>query len=107
MVNHRTLMLPSQKSMISAIDNGSSEDYHLLRLYYSWYAGWFYQHRLQMVADLLSSTHYTRLIEIGVGSGIFIKEALRYADQVSGIDIHATYNAVPTMLELEKVDLNR
>jgi 2-polyprenyl-3-methyl-5-hydroxy-6-metoxy-1,4-benzoquinol methylase len=101
------LALPSREAIGHSIDSGSSEDYHLIRLYYSWYGGWFYRRRLKMVADLLGGMHVGRILEVGVGSGIFIKELLKHADFVTGIDVHSTYHGVQRMLEQEKVDLSR
>ena len=101
------LDLPSRQSISLAIDNGLNEDYHLVRLYYSWYAGWFYRHRLKMVADALDTVHVEKSLDIGTGSGIFLKQLLKHADHVTGIDIHKTYNGVYKMLEQEGVDQSR
>lgn len=101
------LMLPSRANMALVIDNGTPEDYHLVRLYYSWYAGWLYRHRLQMIADLLGDTQFACVLDVGVGSGIFIKELLARSDRVTGVDIHATYHGVRAMLAKEAVDLAR
>lgn len=99
--------LPSRENIVLAIDSGMPEDYHLVRLYYSWYAGWFYQHRLRMIADLLQNVHAQNLLEIGTGSGIFLKELLKHAEHITGIDIHKSYKGVNEMLSREKIDLNR
>jgi len=101
------LDLPSRKNIALAIDGGTHEDYHLIRLYYSWYAGWFYQNRLRMVAKLMTGLRVPKLLDIGTGSGIFIKELLKYADHVTGIDIHKTYHSVEAMLIKENIDLTR
>lgn len=101
------LTLPSRANMRLAIDQGTAEDYHLVRLYYSWYAGWLYRHRLHMIANLLENRKFTCTLDVGVGSGIFIKELLTHADHVSGVDIHDTYDGVRAMLQKEAVDLAR
>lgn len=101
------LSLPARESIALSIDNGTKEDYHLVQLYYTWYSGWFYRHRLQMIADLLGNVRVSRALDVGVGSGIFIKELLKHADTMVGIDIHETYNGVRAMLEREQVDLGR
>lgn len=106
-MTRRSIVLPSQSHVRQSIDNGTAEDYHLVRIYYSWYGGWFYRNRLQMIADLLGDAHFEKALEVGVGSGIFIQEMLTHADHVTGIDIHASYNGVQTMLQQEGVDLNR
>ncbi|MDX1992110.1 MAG: class I SAM-dependent methyltransferase [bacterium] len=107
MAGRRALILPSRTAIAQSIDNGTSEDYHLVRLYYSWYSGWFYRNRLQMVADMLGDARYQRVLEVGVGSGIFVKHMLGQAEQVAGIDIHESYNGVTAMLKQEQVDLSR
>jgi SAM-dependent methyltransferase len=102
-----SLDLPSRNNIMLAIDEGSPEDYHLVRLYYSWYAGWFYQHRLRMIATLMNELQVGNLLDVGFGSGIFIKELLKYADRVTGIDIHSSFDGIHTMLIQEGVDLSR
>lgn len=101
------LDLPSQDSIALAIDDGQREDYHLVRLYYSWYAGWFYRHRLSMVAQALEDVNADQALDIGTGSGIFLKQMLKYARHVAGIDIHTTYDGVYQMLEREGIDASR
>lgn len=104
------LSLPAQKSLALSIDEGIPEDYHLVRLYYTWYSGWFYRHRLRMIANLLGSpgeARIDRILEVGVGSGIFLKELLKRARFVAGIDIHKTYHGVRAMLKEEGADLER
>src|SRR5258706_8595495 len=101
------ILFPSHESLTLSIDNGIPEDYHLVRLYYGRYSGWFYRQRLQMVADLLKGENRDQLLEVGVGSGVFIPELLKYANQVTGIDIHEIYHGVQTMLMNERIDLGR
>ncbi|OGO20096.1 MAG: hypothetical protein A2Z14_04725 [Chloroflexi bacterium RBG_16_48_8] len=101
------LSLPSRDSLQFSIDEGTEEDYHLVRLYYSWYAGWFYRHRLKMMSNLLEGKSLDKLLEIGTGSGIFILELLKHANLVVGMDIHPTYQGVRKMLEREGADYSR
>src|SRR5260221_12835067 len=101
------ILFPSHESLTLSIDNGIPEDYHLVRLYHGRYSGWFYRQRLQMVADLLKGENRDQLLEVGVGSGVFIPELLKYANQVTGIDIHETYHGVQAMLMNERIDLGR
>lgn len=101
------LALPAYDSIRLSIDNGTNEDYRLIKLYYSWYSGWFYRHRLQMIVNLMGDAHFTRILEVGTGSGIFIKELLKHSDAVAGIDIHSTYHGVSAMLSKELVDPRR
>ena len=101
------LSLPSRDSLRFSIDEGTEEDYHLARLYYSWYSGWFYRHRLKMVSNLMGGKSFDKLLEIGTGSGIFILELLKHANLVVGMDIHSNYHGVRKMLEREGADLSR
>ena len=101
------ISLPSRDSLKLSIDDGTKEDYHLVQLYYSWYAGWFYRHRLKMVSNLMRGKSFDKLLEIGTGSGIFILELLKHANLVMGIDIHPTFHGVRKMLEREGADLRR
>lgn len=103
----KPLLIPSREAIAHAIDNGTSEDYHLVRLYYTWYSGWFYRHRLSMVARMLGETRYRRVLEVGVGSGIFVQQILSQSERMAGIDIHESYAGVTAMLTQEKVDLSR
>jgi ubiquinone/menaquinone biosynthesis C-methylase UbiE len=101
------LLLPSRDSLKLSIDDGTEEDYHLVQLYYSWYAGWFYRHRLRMVSNLLDGESFNKLLEIGTGSGIFLLELLKHARLAFGMDIHPTFHGVRKMLEREGADLSR
>jgi SAM-dependent methyltransferase len=105
--NFMPLLLPSRDSLQFSIDDGTEEDYHLIQLYYSWYAGWFYRHRLKMVSNLLDGKSFDKLLEIGTGSGIFILELSKHANLVVGMDIHPGYHGVQKMLEREGADLSR
>lgn len=102
-----SLTLPAYESLKLSIDNGISEDYHLVKLYYARYSGWFYRNRLKMAANLLGTERVSDLLEVGTGSGIFIPELLKHANKVTAIDIHETYNGVTQMLQRENVDLSR
>ncbi len=99
--------LPQQQNLMLSIDGGTHEDYHLVRLYYSPYAGWFYRKRLQLIDDQLEGIRVQNALDIGTGSGIFIKELLNHAQNVTGIDIHESYHGVKKMLQAENVDLQR
>jgi len=101
------LRLPSRANLQLSIDAGSPEDYHLVRLYYAWYAGWFYRQRLRLVSQALGTRPFDSLLDIGTGSGIFIPQLLNHAQKVYGIDIHKSYTGVQKMLQNEGLDLGR
>lgn len=98
--------LPSPESLSTSIDHGTKDDYHLRRLYYTWYAGWFYRHRLRMIDGLFPAEKLGKTLEVGVGSGIFVPQLLRHSERVTGIDIHSSYDGVRQMLTREGVDLD-
>jgi ubiquinone/menaquinone biosynthesis C-methylase UbiE len=99
--------LPSADSLKLSIDNGTKDDYHLVRLYSTWYSGWFYRHRLRMIDSLFGAQRLSRVLEVGVGSGIFVPQLLSHAEHVTGIDIHASFNGVRQMLQAEGVPPER
>jgi len=66
--------------------------------------GWFYKKRLKMALNFFSETTYKRLLEIGFGSGIFLKELKTRCEYLYGIDTHNKVEAVRNMLKLEGVD---
>jgi SAM-dependent methyltransferase len=57
--------------------------------------GWVQRLRLRCVASVLAgSPHASRLLEVGYGSGIFMPELARYADDLYGADVHSNGAAV-------------
>ena len=61
--------------------------------------GWVQRLRLRCVASVLtSSPRATRLLEVGYGSGVFVPELARHADDVFGADVHRNGAAVTTAL---------
>jgi ubiquinone/menaquinone biosynthesis C-methylase UbiE len=44
--------------------------------------------RFKLVKKMLAGKHKKRLLEIGYGSGVFLPELAKYADEIYGIDIH-------------------
>jgi SAM-dependent methyltransferase len=61
--------------------------------------GWVQRLRLRCVASVLaSSPHASRLLEVGYGSGVFIPQLARNADDTFGADVHANGAAVSATL---------
>lgn len=61
--------------------------------------GWVQRLRLRCVASVLASRPpASRLLEVGYGSGIFMPELARHADDRFGADVHANGAAVGTTL---------
>lgn len=44
--------------------------------------------RFSLIKKLLGKRHFGRMLEIGYGSGVFLPELKKYADELCGIDIH-------------------
>jgi SAM-dependent methyltransferase len=61
--------------------------------------GWVQRLRLRCVASALEwSPHAARLLEVGYGSGVFIPQLSRTADDVFGADVHSNGAAVSATL---------
>lgn len=60
--------------------------------------------RFRLIKRLLVQKHGERLLEIGYGSGVFLLELAKHADQVCGIDVHDKANEVAD--KLSEFDLN-
>jgi ubiquinone/menaquinone biosynthesis C-methylase UbiE len=69
--------------------------------YFKPLTGWFYRHRLQMALNLMRPQAYQELLDIGCGSGIFLKELSRHCSRLFAIDIHDRLNLVQEMLQKE------
>ena len=54
--------------------------------------------RFNLIRSMLQGSHAQRLLEIGYGSGIFLPELARYADQLYGIDPHPFSDEVAQVL---------
>lgn len=60
-----------------------------------------------MVLDLLDHTEGGRVLEVGVGSGILLKELLARSHSVAAIDVYENYDGVQRMLKEEGINLER
>jgi 2-polyprenyl-3-methyl-5-hydroxy-6-metoxy-1,4-benzoquinol methylase len=71
--------------------------------YYIWGTRTFFLRRLKMALAMLGSRKYGRLLDIGVGCGIFLPELSKHCDELHGIDIHDNIHLVEDMLRKEGV----
>jgi SAM-dependent methyltransferase len=63
--------------------------------------GWVQRLRLRCVASVLASSRSVpRLLEVGYGSGVFIPQLARNAEDTYGADVHATGAAVSATLAM-------
>ncbi len=54
--------------------------------------GWQQRQRFRLILRLMGDRHFSDLLEIGYGSGLFAPELVKHSDRYRGIDIH-TKNA--------------
>lgn len=60
--------------------------------------GWVQRRRFRLILELMGSEHFPRLLELGYGSGVFMPELSRHAEQLSGLDVHDHPAEVTTAL---------
>jgi SAM-dependent methyltransferase len=65
--------------------------------------GWLIRRRYHMVLRLMGTDHFARLLEVGYGSGVFLPELVRHADEVAGVDIHDKLGEVARALDMDGV----
>jgi len=63
-----------------------------------------YLKRLRMVLSLLKGKKYNRMLDAGVGSGIFLLDLAKKCSCLLGMDIHSNMNLVNDMLSKERVN---
>jgi ubiquinone/menaquinone biosynthesis C-methylase UbiE len=72
---------------------------------YRWLLGTISRTRFRLVVSLLEAQERRgRLLEVGYGSGVFMPELARFADELYGIDIHQMTG--PVAASLERFDVN-
>lgn len=54
--------------------------------------------RFHLIKELLGARHGARLLEIGYGSGVFMPELAKYADEIYGVDVHSEHLKVAQTL---------
>lgn len=61
----------------------------------------FFWHRLSMAVTMFRTEKYARMLDIGVGCGIFLPELTRHCVELHGLDIHRNLRLVRDMLAQE------
>ena len=61
--------------------------------------GYIQRLRFRLAISFLSRQQFSRLLEIGYGSGIFLPELAKYSENLYGIDIHDKHLQVRAMLK--------
>lgn len=77
-----------------------------LHFYYKFGIRWIFRKRLEMVLELMGPDRYGELLEVGFGSGIFLKELAARCEQLHGIDVHENFHLVEEMLGKEDIRAN-
>jgi len=77
-----------------------------LKFYYQFGMRTIFRKRLEMVVQLMGDKRYDQLLEVGFGSGIFLKELSRRCRNLHGIDVHENFHLVEAMLAKEGVQAN-
>ena len=63
----------------------------------------FFWHRLKMAVDMFNPSGYDKMLDIGVGCGIFLPELTRHCHELHGLDIHSNLHLVDDMLHKENL----
>ena len=77
-----------------------------LHFYYRFGVRTIFRRRLEMLVELMGEKRYDDLLEVGFGSGIFLKELSERCQHLHGIDVHNNFDLVAAMLEREGVHAN-
>jgi SAM-dependent methyltransferase len=59
--------------------------------------------RFDLIRSMLRGSHAARLLEIGYGSGVFLPELAKYADELYGVDPHPFADDVTKILSQHEV----
>jgi len=90
---------PQKENICFPVDLDSSPHH-----YYSKISGWFYRKKLSLLCDYLPKEKANKILEVGYGSGILLKELSKRFNEVHAIDVHGKMADVKEMLKREKID---
>lgn len=62
-----------------------------------------YLERIKLAVKLLGNAKFSRLLDVGLGSGIFLPELSKHCDFLYGVDLHKYMPLVKTMLSKEGI----
>lgn len=77
-----------------------------LKFYFLPFAKRFFIKRLELVLSKLQDKKYDSLLDIGCGSGIFLKELANRCNNLNAIDTHRKMNLVKDMTLKENIEAN-
>ena len=87
------MLLPDQKLLRKT----GAVDYYAWN--YSFPINLVEKYRFNKIKNLLGETKYPRLLEIGMGSGVFLPELSRHCEKLFACDIHDNYGHIAKLLE--------
>ncbi len=97
------MRIPSQESMQPVIAADPNQQTYSSRRFYSPAYRYVFLQRLRMALRLMGDTRHRNLLDIGVGSGVFLPELSKHCERLVGIDRHPHLDAVGRMLANEGV----
>jgi len=77
-----------------------------LKFYYLPFTRMFFIKRLALVNAMIKENTYDTLLDIGCGSGIFLKELKNRCNNLYAIDVHRKMHLVQDMIKKEKINAN-
>jgi len=77
-----------------------------LKFYYLPFTKMFFIKRLELVNAMIKENTYDSLLDIGCGSGIFLKELESRCNNLHAIDMHRKMHLVQDMIKKEKINAN-
>lgn len=77
-----------------------------LKFYYLPFTKMFFIKRLELVNAMIKEKKYDTLLDIGCGSGIFLKELKNRCNNLHAIDMHKKMHLVQDMIRKEEINAN-
>lgn len=77
-----------------------------LKFYYLPFTKMFFIKRLALVTDMIRENTYDTLLDVGCGSGIFLKELETRCNNLHAIDMHRKMHLVRDMIKKEAINAN-
>ncbi|HJO63673.1 MAG TPA: class I SAM-dependent methyltransferase [Desulfobacterales bacterium] len=96
----QTIRLPKEENI------SHTEIADPLKFYYLPFTRSFYIKRLDTLVSFLQEDRYDKLLDIGCGSGIFLKELETKCNSLHAIDVHKKMHLVLNMIQKEEINTN-
>jgi ubiquinone/menaquinone biosynthesis C-methylase UbiE len=86
-----TLLLPDKKLLTKT----GAVDYYYWN--YKFPINLIQRYRFKTIVKLLGTKHYSKLLEVGTGSGIFLPELSKHCDSIYACDIHTKFDHIESL----------